>query len=231
MAPKTARFPARARRRGSCAANTCRPAVPCSRGAASTSSACRPSTRDRSDRTCRARLRAAPSPSSRNASSRKKRMPCSTDMSSQCRRMRDDESRQPHERFRELAELDGRVVPAEARFDHHLLAVVRPPFDERRRREERRLADLRLHLAQMLEVQEVARIHLVNRDVPERREVEVPQVLFLALRRPAAIDVGQVVVRAAWLAFRTVPASTCSRTPTGRTRATARRRPARLAAA
>ena len=53
----------------------------------------------------------------------------------------------------------------------------------------------------MLEVQEVARIHLVNRDVPERREVEIAQVLFLPLRRPAAIDVGQVVVRAAWLRF------------------------------
>ena len=49
------------------------------------------------------------------------------------------------------------VAAAEAGLDHHLLAVVRPPLDERRRGEERRLADLRLDLPQVLEVQEVAR--------------------------------------------------------------------------
>ena len=71
--------------------------------------------------------------------------------------MRDDEAREAHERFGELAEPDGDVAAAEAGLDHHLLAVVRPAFDKRRRREERRLADLRLDLPQVPEVQEVAR--------------------------------------------------------------------------
>ena len=41
----------------------------------------------------------------------------------------------------------------------------------------------------------------MDRDVPERRDVEVAHVLLLAIGRPAAIDVGQVVVRAARLAL------------------------------
>ena len=41
----------------------------------------------------------------------------------------------------------------------------------------------------------------MDRDVPQRRDVEVAHVLLLALGRPAAIDVGQVVVGAARLAL------------------------------
>ena len=113
----------------------------------------------------------------------------------------DDEAGQAHERFGKLAELERGVAAAEAGLHHHVLAVVRPAFDERRGREQRRLADLRLDLPQVLEVEEVARIDLVDRDVPQRRQVEVAHVLLLPLRRPSAIDVGQVVVRAAWLAL------------------------------
>src|SRR5688572_10029911 len=43
--------------------------------------------------------------------------------------------------------------------------------------------------------------HFVNRDVPEHRNGEIPHVLFLALRRPATLDVGQVVIGAAWFAL------------------------------
>ena len=97
-------------------------------------------------------------PSSRNASSRKKRTPCSTDMSSACSLMPTMKRARRIERFGELAELDASwSLPAEAGLDHHLLAVVRPAFDERRRREQDRLAHLRLDLAQVLVVQEVAR--------------------------------------------------------------------------
>ena len=69
----------------------------------------------------------------------------------------DDEADETDERFGELSELDARILTAEAGLDHHLLAVVRPAFDERRRREHDRLARLRLDPAQMLVVQEVAR--------------------------------------------------------------------------
>ena len=89
------------------------------------------------------------------------------------------------------------ILAAEAGLDHHLLAVVRPAFDERRRREHDRLARLRLDPAQVLVVQEVPRVDLVDRDRPQRREVVVAQVLVLALGRPRRIDVGQVVVGAA----------------------------------
>ena len=130
-----------------------------------------------------------------NASSRKKRTPCSTDMSSACSRMQTIDPRQTDQRFGELAERDRRGPAAEAGLDHHLLAVVRPALDERQRREHDRLAGLRLDAPQVLVVQEVAGIHLVNRDRPERRDVEVAQVLFLPLERPAALGVGEVVVR------------------------------------
>ena len=61
---------------------------------------------------------------------------------------------------------------------------MRPAFDERRRREEDRLAHLRLDLAQVLVLQEVPGIHLVDRDAPQRAVVEVAQVFVLPLRRP-----------------------------------------------
>ena len=93
------------------------------------------------------------------------------------------------------------LAAAESRLDHHLLAVVRPSFDERRRREHDRLARLRFDAPQMLIVQEVARIHLVNRNRPHRRHVEIAEVLLLAIGRPRRIDVGEVVVRARRLGF------------------------------
>ena len=95
--------------------------------------------------------------SSRNASSRKNRTPCSTDKSSACSRMPTTKRTRRIERFGELAEPDAVVLPAEAGLDHHLLAVVRPAFDERRRREQDRLAHLRFDPAQVLVVEEVAR--------------------------------------------------------------------------
>src|SRR5215204_1662449 len=86
---------------------------------------------------------------------------------------RDDEARQPHERFGQLSEPDGHVAAPEASLDHHLLAIVRPPFDKRHWREERRLPDLRLHATHMPEVQKMTGIHLVNRNVPQRGDVEI----------------------------------------------------------
>ena len=74
----------------------------------------------------------------------------------------DDTAGQADERFSKLPEFDGGVAAAETRLDHHLLAVVRPPLDERRRGEERRLAHLRLDLTEMLVMQEMTRIHLVD---------------------------------------------------------------------
>ena len=133
-----------------------RPAALCSRGAASAASTSRRYTRRRWDRTSRARLRGARSPSSRNASSRKNRTPCSTDRSSVCSRMSDDESHEANERFCSWPRRSV-VRSSEPRFDHHLLAVVRPPLDKRRRREEERLAHLRFHLAQVLVLEEVSR--------------------------------------------------------------------------
>ena len=50
-------------------------------------------------------------------------------------------------------------------------------------------------------MQEVAGIHLVDRNGPQRRRVEVAQVLELALGVPLLIDVGQVVHRARRLRF------------------------------
>ncbi len=105
------------------------------------------------------------------------------------------EAAQADERLGELAKPDGRVVAAEAGIDDHLLAVVRPALDKRRRREEDRLARLRPHLPQVLVVQEVAGVDLVHRDRPQRAVAEVAQVLFLALGRPRGIHVGHVVVR------------------------------------
>ena len=43
-------------------------------------------------------------------------------------------------------------------------------------------------------MQVVPRVDLVHRDRAERRPVEVPEVLLLALRRPSRLDLGQVVV-------------------------------------
>ena len=88
------------------------------------------------------------------------------------------------ERLGELAQLERVIVPAESRLDHHLLGVMRPAFDERRGRKHERFADLRLDLPQELIVQEVSRIHLVNRDRPQRRIVEIAQVLFLLVGGP-----------------------------------------------
>src|SRR5688572_33249212 len=51
----------------------------------------------------------------------------------------------------------------------------------------------------MLRLQEVARVDLVDRNAPQRGQIEVAQVLFLSVRRPAAIDVRQVVIGAARL--------------------------------
>src|SRR6185503_12096616 len=101
----------------------------------------------------------------------------------------DHETRQADERFRELSELDGRFVPMEPRFHHHLLTVVGPPFDERGRRKEDRFAHLGVDLPQMLELQKMPWIDLVNGDMPERREIEIPQVLFLPLRRPTPVHI------------------------------------------
>ena len=92
--------------------------------------------------------------------------------------------------------LNAVIVPAESGLDHHLLGVVRPAFDERRGREHDRLAHLRFDAPQELIVQEVPGIHLVDRDRPQRRIVEIAQVLFLPVGRPRRIGVGQVVVRA-----------------------------------
>ena len=109
----------------------------------------------------------------------KNRTPCSTDQSSVCSRMPTTKRARRTSGFGELPELERVIAAAEAGFDHHLLAVVRPPFHVRRRREHRRAADLRLHLLQELIVEEVARIDLVDRDRPQRRQVEVAQVLAL----------------------------------------------------
>src|SRR5262249_31787291 len=43
----------------------------------------------------------------------------------------DDEANETDQRLRELTEPDAVILTAEARLDHHLLAVVRPAFDER----------------------------------------------------------------------------------------------------
>src|SRR5687768_10856390 len=51
----------------------------------------------------------------------------------------------------------------------------------------------------MLRLQEVARVDLVDGGAPQRRQVEVAQVLLLAVRRPASIDVRQVVIGTARL--------------------------------
>src|SRR6266851_1916256 len=42
----------------------------------------------------------------------------------------DDEAREPNERFGKLPELHAAILPQEARFDHHLLAVMGPSLDE-----------------------------------------------------------------------------------------------------
>ena len=98
----------------------------------------------------------------------------------------DDEAGEADEGLGELTELDAVLAPAEPGLDHHLLAVVRPAFDEGRRREHDRLARLGFDAPQVLIVQEVARIDLVNRDRPQRREVVVAQVLFLAIEASTA---------------------------------------------
>ena len=135
----------------------------------------------------------------------------------------DDGAAQADERFGELPEPDRRVRLAEALVDHHLLAVVRPAFDECGRREQDRLAQLAVDLPQVLVVEEVAGKHLVDGDRPERAVVEVAQVLGLALGGPRRIHVGDVVERALRRASRTAPGSTCSRTSSGRTAASADR--------
>src|SRR6187402_2601684 len=53
----------------------------------------------------------------------------------------------------------------------------------------------------MLCLQEVARIDLVDRDAPQRRQVEIAQMLLLTILWPGAIDVRQIVVGAARLCF------------------------------
>ena len=116
--------------------------------------ACR---RGTSDRTCRARLRAARCASSMNASSRKNRTPCSTDMSSVCSLMPTMKRARRMSASASWPSLTPWSLAAEPGLDHHLLAVVRPAFDERRRREQDRLAHLRFDPAQVLVVQEVAR--------------------------------------------------------------------------
>src|SRR5262245_34504591 len=76
----------------------------------------------------------------------------------------DDAATEADEGFGQLSEADAGIGLPEALVDHHLLAVVRPAFDERRRREEDRLAERRVDLAQVLVVQEVSGEHLVDRD-------------------------------------------------------------------
>ena len=71
-----------------------------------------------------------------------------------------------------------------------------PPFDERRGREQDRLARLGFDAPQVLVMEEVPRIDLVDRNRPQRRVVVVAQVLVLAFGRPRRIDVSEVVVRA-----------------------------------
>src|ERR1043166_6657376 len=69
----------------------------------------------------------------------------------------DDESRETHQRFSELPKLDARRLAAEACFDHHLFAVMRPALDKRCRSKERRLAYFLFDAAQMLIVNEGTR--------------------------------------------------------------------------
>ena len=82
------------------------------------------------------------------------------------------------------ASLNAVIVPAESRLDHHLLGVVRPAFDERCRREHDGLTHLRLDPPQKLVVQKVAGIDLVDRNRPQRRVVEIAQVIFLPVGGP-----------------------------------------------
>ena len=79
---------------------------------------------------------------------------------------------------------------------------MRPAFDKRRGCKHDRLACLGFHSSQMLIVKEVAGIHLVNGDRPERRVVVVAKILLLPFGRPRRIGVGEVVVGAGRLGFK-----------------------------
>src|SRR5438034_4749076 len=60
------------------------------------------------------------------------------------------------------------LLAAEARFHHHLLAVMRPAFDKRRGCKHDRLACLGFHSSQMLIVKEVAGIQIGRASCRER---------------------------------------------------------------
>ena len=96
----------------------------------------------------------------------------------------DDEPPEADERLGELAQLEHVIVAPEPRLDHHLLGVMRPAFDERCGRKHEGFTNLRLDLPQELTMQKMSWIHLVDRNRPQRREVEIAQVLFLLVGRP-----------------------------------------------
>ena len=73
-----------------------------------------------------------------------------------------DKPCETNQRFGKLPKPKRLILAPESGFEHHLLAVVRPSLDERRRREQNRLASLRLHLSQVLIVQKVSRVDLVD---------------------------------------------------------------------
>ena len=143
----------------------------------------------------------------------------------------DDETGEAHERFGELSELQRVVAAAEAGLEHHLLAVVRPAFDVGRRGEERGAPHLRFHFPQVLIVQVVAGEHLVDRDRPQRRDVEIPQMLRSASLSASWDRHRSGSRRHAARGSRTGRASTCWQTTSGRSRASAPLRPSHRRAA
>src|SRR4029078_3776234 len=76
----------------------------------------------------------------------------------------DNEAAQPDQRLGKLTEANRVIVFPEAFLDHHLLAVVGPPFDQRGRRKQNRLPQLGVDLAEMLIVKAGARERLWQSD-------------------------------------------------------------------
>ena len=96
----------------------------------------------------------------------------------------DDEPRETDQRLGQLSELQRVIATAEPRLEHHLLAVVCPTLQIRRRSEHRRASNFRFDVAQVLEVEEMTGEHFMDCDVPQRRHVEVPQVFQLTIAGP-----------------------------------------------